>query len=98
MVPCTGQHAPNQGIPCRIGRFLFRHLKNAGYEGRSWRQLLRDLTINVTQFFRDEAVFRALEDEVLPLLIYRKVKRGETSIRIWSAGCSSGQEPYSRPY
>ncbi|HOL08461.1 MAG TPA: protein-glutamate O-methyltransferase CheR [Methanomassiliicoccaceae archaeon] len=90
-----GQHAPNQGIPCRIGRFLFRHLKNAGYEGRSWRQLLRDLTINVTQFFRDEAVFRALEDEVLPLLIYRKVKRGETSIRIWSAGCSSGQEPYS---
>jgi len=61
-------------------------------------ELLRDLTINVTQFFRDEAVFRALEDEVLPLLIYRKVKRGETSIRIWSAGCSSGQEPYSRPY
>ena len=58
-------------------------------------ELMRDLTINVTQFFRDEAVFKALEDEVLPLLIYQKVSRGESSIRIWSAGCSSGEEPYS---
>ena len=58
-------------------------------------ELLDDLTINVTHFFRDEAVFRALENEVLPLLIYNKVMRGESSIRIWSAGCSSGEEPYS---
>ena len=60
-----------------------------------YEELMRDLTINVTQFFRDEAVFKALEEEVLPLLIYNKVKRGESSIRIWSAGCSSGEEPYS---
>ena len=58
-------------------------------------ELMRDLTINVTQFFRDEAVFGVLEDEVLPLLIYRKVTLGDASIRIWSAGCSSGEEPYS---
>ncbi len=58
-------------------------------------ELLRDLTINVTQFFRDHAVFKALEEAVLPMLIYRKVTRGEASIRVWSAGCSSGEEPYS---
>ncbi|MBI0584372.1 MAG: protein-glutamate O-methyltransferase CheR [Methanomassiliicoccus sp.] len=58
-------------------------------------ELMRDLTINVTQFFRDRAVFKVLEEEVLPLLIYDKAVRGEASIRIWSAGCSSGEEPYS---
>jgi chemotaxis protein methyltransferase CheR len=58
-------------------------------------QLLDDLTINVTQFFRDSIVFRAMEEEVLPLLIYEKVKHGKNDITIWSAGCSSGEEPYS---
>lgn len=58
-------------------------------------QLLDDLTINVTQFFRDPIVFRAMEEDVLPLLIYDKVKQGKNDITIWSAGCSSGEEPYS---
>jgi len=58
-------------------------------------ELMRDLTINVTQFFRDQPVFRTLEEEVLPLLIYHKVSKKEASIRLWSAGCSSGEEPYS---
>jgi chemotaxis protein methyltransferase CheR len=67
-------------------------LKN---DPREYDDLMRDLTINVTQFFRDQAVFKALEEDVLPMLIYEKVSRGEGSIRIWSAGCSSGEEPYS---
>jgi chemotaxis protein methyltransferase CheR len=58
-------------------------------------QLLDDLTINVTQFFRDPIVFKAMEEEVLPLLIYDKIKEGKNDITIWSAGCSSGEEPYS---
>jgi chemotaxis protein methyltransferase CheR len=58
-------------------------------------QLMDDLTINVTQFFRDSIVFKAMEEEVLPLLIYEKVKHGKNDITIWSAGCSSGEEPYS---
>jgi chemotaxis protein methyltransferase CheR len=58
-------------------------------------QLLDDLTINVTQFFRDPIVFRAMEEEVLPLLIYDKVNQGKNDIAVWSAGCSSGEEPYS---
>lgn len=58
-------------------------------------QLLDDLTINVTQFFRDPIVFRAMEEDVLPLLIYDKVNQGKNDITIWSAGCSSGEEPYS---
>lgn len=69
-----------------------RLLKNDPGE---YDDLMSDLTINVTQFFRDQPVFRALEDDVLPMLIYQKVCRGESSIRVWSAGCSSGEEPYS---
>lgn len=58
-------------------------------------ELMRDITINVTQFFRDVPVFKALEEEILPLTIYRKVKEGRPIIKVWSAGCSSGEEPYS---
>lgn len=53
--------------------------------------LLRNaLTINVTKFFRDSEVFEVLRQEVLPDLAAR---RG--SIRIWCAGCATGEEPYS---
>ncbi|MCK8519774.1 CheR family methyltransferase [Methanoculleus sp. 7T] len=53
--------------------------------------LLRNaLTINVTKFFRDPEVFEVLQREVLPDL----ARRGR-SIRIWCAGCATGEEPYS---
>ncbi len=60
-----------------------------------YRELLENLTINVTHFFRDPTVFALLADEVLPLIIYHKVKANRRVIRLWSAGCASGEEPYS---
>ncbi|TCO70763.1 CheR family methyltransferase [Rhodovulum euryhalinum] len=51
------------------------------------------LTTNVTHFFREQHHFTQLESEVLPPLIARARNRGR--VRLWSAGCSSGQEPYS---
>jgi len=58
-------------------------------------ELMRDITINVTQFFRDIPVFKALEEEIFPLLIYSRISKNQPVIRLWSAGCSSGEEPYS---
>lgn len=58
-------------------------------------ELMRDITINVTQFFRDQFVFKVIEEETLPMLIYDRAVKGKNSIKIWSAGCSSGEEPYS---
>jgi chemotaxis protein methyltransferase CheR len=52
--------------------------------------LRKALTINVTEFFRDQDVYESLKDTVLPDL-FRQRKR----IRIWCAGCSTGEEPYS---
>jgi len=57
--------------------------------------LLKDITINVTEFFRDPKVFKIIETEILPLIIYHKVKKKRRVIRIWSAGCATGEESYS---
>ena len=59
-----------------------------------YNRLFDDLTINVTSFFRDEAAFRALEEVVLPALIERGTEM-RRHLRIWSAGCATGEEPYS---
>jgi chemotaxis protein methyltransferase CheR len=52
------------------------------------------LTIGETYFFRDPRTFEILEDEVLSKLI-RQRRNGHKYLRIWSAGCCSGEEPYS---
>lgn len=58
--------------------------------------ILRDhLTINVTEFFRNMETFDALSRDVIPEIIKRKKTGGSNTIRVWSAGCSSGQEPYT---
>ena len=55
--------------------------------------LFRDLLIGVTNFFRDPEAFQLLEDEVIPKLFADKPAGGV--VRVWSAGCSTGEEAYS---
>ncbi len=55
--------------------------------------LFRDLLIGVTRFFRDGEAFEYLEREVIPKLL--KEKPAGEPIRIWTAGCSTGEEAYS---
>jgi len=55
--------------------------------------LFRDLLIGVTNFFRDPEAFRALEEQIIPKLFEDKPAGGV--IRIWSTGCSTGEEAYS---
>lgn len=52
------------------------------------------LTIGETHFYRDKAIYDSLEKYVLPEFINARRKHGKC-LRIWSAGCSSGEEPYS---
>ena len=56
--------------------------------------LFRDLLIGVTNFFRDPEAFAALEDKVIPQLFVGKSTLGGV-VRVWVAGCSTGEEAYS---
>ena len=81
-----------------IGSFYryYRYLKQGGSEQEEeLLQLLDELTINETSFFRNRPQFDVLEGLVLPELIEHKAATGQRSLRIWSAGCSTGEEPYS---
>ncbi len=55
--------------------------------------LFNTVLINVTTFFRDTASWEYLSEEILPRLLTGKTE--DDPIRLWSAGCASGQEPYS---
>ena len=57
--------------------------------------LLDSVTTNLTRFFRNTAHFQAFEYYVIPELVKRKTLQGDHTIRIWSAGCSTGEEPFS---
>jgi len=61
---------------------------------RELRGLVGRLTVGETYFFRNRGQFDALRDRILPAIIKRR--RGKKqNLRIWSAGCSTGEEPYS---
>ncbi|UOG73332.1 PAS domain-containing protein [Hymenobacter tibetensis] len=55
--------------------------------------LLKDLLISVTNFFRDKKPFQALELDVLPAIFHHK--KADSAVRIWVAGCATGEEAYS---
>lgn len=57
--------------------------------------LLDVLTINVSRFFRDTLTFELIADRILPAIILEKTRRQDHSLRVWSAGCAQGEEPYS---
>ncbi len=55
--------------------------------------LFNTILINVTCFFRDEATWKFLSEAVLPQIVSRK--KDDAPIRLWGAGCASGEEAYS---
>ena len=64
-------------------------------ESTEWRRLAGHLTVGETYFFRDRALFEALEQHVLPSLIEARRVEGILRLRLWSAGSATGEEPYS---
>jgi len=82
-------------------RLVATHTRDiAGYQEyldrqpEEYQQLVSTFLIKVTQFFRDPELFVYLRDSVLPEII-ALASRHEREIRIWSAGCATGEEAYS---
>ena len=69
-------------------------LLSAALTRREIETLASHLTVGETYFFREKRSFEILEDEVIPELI-RVHQRGDQRLRIWSAGCCTGEEAYS---
>jgi len=59
-----------------------------------YRQVINAFLIKVTEFFRDGELFEYLKTEILPELVSEASKNGE-QLRIWSAGCATGEEAYT---
>jgi chemotaxis protein methyltransferase CheR len=57
--------------------------------------LIDVITINVSRFFRDPLTFELIADRILPAMVREKTRARDHSLRVWSAGCARGEEPYS---
>ncbi|HSN07278.1 MAG TPA: CheR family methyltransferase, partial [Candidatus Angelobacter sp.] len=75
-----------------LGAYLARISAPTGAEER--QLLLDEVTIPETHFFRNPPQMEALRRRLLPELMRRAVTRGR-ALTVWSAGCSTGEEPYS---
>lgn len=58
-----------------------------------FEKLINDLTVNETYFFRDFPQLRNFAEDVLPVIV--REKRNSKKIKVWSAACSTGEEPYT---
>jgi len=74
------------------GTDLLRAVRKSNLE---YEALLEKLLTQETTFFRYPAVFEAFEKRVLPELHVKKFWKNPRTLRVWSAGCSTGEEPYS---
>jgi chemotaxis protein methyltransferase CheR len=72
---------------------FFSYLQDARTDSEVWNDLIKKVTIGETYFFRDSDYMEALYRNILPDLIARH--QTDHTLRLWSAGCATGEEPYS---
>lgn len=81
---------------CQLDSFYSYYRLLTSREGKQeLAALLENLTVNETSFFRNKPQLDLFQKTVLEDLLRRKQDRRDWNLRIWSAGCSSGQEPYT---
>jgi len=98
------EHKPSL-VGSRLGRRLralglpsfrqyYEHLRSEAGQAEL-ENFVNAMTTNKTDFYRERAHFEFLQRELVPAWKARAARTGERRIRIWSAGCSSGEEPYT---
>jgi len=69
------------------------YLESIKTDKEELKHFLDSITTNLTRFFRNQAQFDALEKHIIPEVM--NIKKTPGTIRLWSAGCSTGEEPYT---
>lgn len=87
----------NRLIQHQIGDFqrYYHFLMYDKNRDQELKEIIDILTVNETYFFREDRQLKAFSEEILPELKEKKKAEGSRSLRIWSAGCSTGEEPYT---
>lgn len=85
----------NERLRDRPGVSVKEYFATISSNKEELKGFLDAITTNLTRFFRNQAHFDALEHFVVPELINIKKNTSINSIKVWSAGCSTGEEPYS---
>ena len=81
---------------CQLDSFYSYYCLLISKEGKQeLARLVENLTVNETSFFRNKAQLDLFHKYILDDILHRKQERRDYSLRIWSAGCSTGQEPYT---
>ena len=81
---------------CRMDSFYAYYRLLMSAEGKQELiKLVENLTVNETSFFRNKAQLELFHKQILEEIITKKRETRDHQIRIWSAGCSTGQEPYT---
>jgi len=73
----------------------YYHLRYSRDNDEELSTVIELLTTNETYFFREDFQLKTFTEEILPEIMQKKRGTGNRSLRIWSAGCSSGEEPYT---
>ena len=76
-------------------RDYYQYLKYNRRKDQELMDIMDILTTNETYFFREAFQLKAFTDEIIPALLQEKSSGGKRSLRIWSAGCSTGEEAYT---
>lgn len=72
-----------------------QRLRASTLDSAIWQDLIHALTIGETYFLRDKQQFTILRETILPQLIEQRREEGRKLLRLWSAGCATGEEAYS---
>jgi len=78
----------------RVDEYIF-HLRFCDEDGHEMQELANLITTNETYMFREYEQLEAFSNYCLPEILEAKQQHGDRALRIWSAGCSSGEEPYT---
>ena len=95
LVSACKRRMASERVPASSGREYLELLTSPGFKEAESRELLNEITIGETCLFRSQPQLNALQNVILPEIVTERGKLGLRRLKVWSAGCSTGEEPYT---